>query len=117
MSSIFRFFCVLALAVSCALSNLASAEARYLSFAQWQQMPEGERSAYVAGAFDAYLAFSQSYAPSAEHYLKCVQKLNLARGALSTNVSSFASSRPAVHAQTVPGIMVQYLFQTCGTPP
>jgi hypothetical protein len=97
--------------------NSTYAQARYVSFAQFQKMPEGERSAYIAGAFDAYLAFSQAYGSSAEHYLKCVQKLNLAPSLLSSNVLSFAVARPALHGQTVPGIMIQYLFQTCGTPP
>jgi len=117
MSGIFRFFRALALVAACALSGPASAQAHYVSFVEWQKMPAGERAAYVAGAFDAYVTFSQSYGPSAQHYLKCVQKLNMAQGLLASNVLSFGAARPAIHGQTVPGIMIQYLFQTCGTPP
>jgi hypothetical protein len=117
VSGIFRFFRLLPLVASCALFSSISAEAGYVSFPQWRQMPEAERSAYIAGVFDAYLAFSQAYKSSADHYLQCVQKLKMPQGLLSNNVLSFAVARPALHDQNVPGIMIQYLFQACGTPP
>jgi hypothetical protein len=117
MSGILRVFGLLLTVASCALLSPISAEAAYVSFPQWRQMPEAERAAYIAGAFDAYLAFSQAYAPSAEHYRTCVQKLSMPQGLLSHNVLSFAAARPALHGQNVPGIVIQYLYQTCGSPP
>ena len=117
MAGMFRFFRLPALVTASVLLSSISVQAGYVSFPQWRQMSEGERSAYIAGAFDAYLAFSQAYGPTAEHYMKCVQKLNMPQGLLSSNVFSFAAARPALHGQNVPGIMIQYLYQACGTPP
>jgi hypothetical protein len=93
-----------------------SVTAQYISFAEWQEMPQQLRDVYTAAVADTLISVGtaeDSYVTN--HYRNCLARSRLTNTQLSANVYNFALSRPAIQ-QTAPSAIVSYLFELCGAP-
>jgi hypothetical protein len=101
----------------------SAAQAYYVSFQQWQAMPELARNAYIAGAFDGFLYENSTILSpawlqeTAFHYEMCLSKAKMKNGQLAANVLNFASDKPKLQTGTVQDALRGYLFAACGAPP
>jgi hypothetical protein len=109
------------LATSLCLSVLltVSAQAQFLTYAQWASETASMRAAYIAGAFDSVILIGngEADAKTASHYSQCVLRSKMKNDQLAEGVLRFAQNRPALHAGSVQAAMLQYLVAVCGAPP
>jgi hypothetical protein len=109
--------------IALALLVSPAAQAYYVTYQQWQAMPELARNAYIIGAFDGYLyESSQLISPAREqaaafHYEMCLSKAKMTNGQLAANVLNFASDKPKLHTGPVQQALFEYLFSACGAAP
>lgn len=93
------------------------ADAGFVNYFQWVQMPSIERSRYVAGIWDSYEAFSANYQAAAAHYTFCIGRLQLTDARLAEQIRLFAQAKPNVQGRPMPAIVIAYLYELCGPPP
>src|SRR5258705_9139460 len=98
-------------------TTTVQAQALYLNYGQWEQMPMSLREMYVAGAFDtlSVVAIPQQ-APVARHFNECVAKTGLSTAQLAQNVKEYAEARPDVQRKPIPNVLMRYLISVCGLP-
>jgi len=99
-----------------------SAEANFLTYAQWQALPLAVRGMYIAGAFDTLTTIVGSEGDKdmqaiAAHYRKCMDSAHMNGQQLADNVAKFVANKPELQMSTVPVALVQYLFAACGPVP
>jgi hypothetical protein len=105
-----------------ALVLSSAAQAYYVTFQQWQAMPELARNACIMGAFDGFVydysgVLSEWEQAAALHYEMCISKAKMANGQLAANVLNFASDKPKLQTGPVQLALIEYLFAACGPPP
>ena len=86
----------------------------YFNFSQWEQLPENQRAAYIAGAFDSLI--SNEERRGSLHYQRCIRNTVMSSQQLAANVLAFVQTQPALQGQTVQIGLVRYLNSLCGTP-
>jgi hypothetical protein len=90
----------------------------FISYAQWDRASDHERTMYIAGAIDSLLAFgTPDTQRTSLHYSQCIRNSQMNAEQISKNVRAFASTQPALQAQTVQGALGSYLAELCGLPP
>jgi hypothetical protein len=109
-----RFFAI----VLFLLVTPAHAQTLYLNYGQWEQLPEGLRWIYVAGAFDAISVITEPEGlKAAMYYNQCVAKAGLSTQQLADNMKGYAGPQPDLQSKPVPFVLMYYLISLCGRPP
>lgn len=111
-----RFFIVVALASGLSVN---AAEAQYQTYSSWVLSGDTYRTAYVAGALDAYLAVAlpgllgEPGQLRAQHFRECLGSGRITDGQLASNVANYAASRPDLHREPTILIVIRYLEELC----
>jgi hypothetical protein len=101
----------------------SAAQAYYVTFQQWQAMPELDRKSYIAGAIDSFVYDNSSFLlpPSSRaaalHFETCLSRAKMSNGQLAANVLNFASDKPKLQTGPVQSVLIDYLVAACGMPP
>jgi hypothetical protein len=95
----------------------AHAQALFLAYRQWEQMPTSLGEMYVAGAFDTLsIVTTPEQVSIAKHYNECVAKAGLSLHQLAENVKEYADTKPELQDKPTPGVLLRYLISLCGAP-
>lgn len=89
------------------------------TYASWQRLSRPEKVTYLTGAYDSLVTLGtdpQSVRDS-KHFNDCVVRSRMSAGQMTTNVESFAATRPDLHGLPPQAALIQYLVQMCGPPP
>ena len=109
-----------AAAVVALVITVASAQAAFFTYAEFEQMPAQHRALYIAGVFDAYVGtymFDPAATQTQQHRMKCIGKTKMNNTQLADNVIAFARSRPDLQTgQDVLGALYSYLAVACPEP-
>ena len=105
-------------AIIALLFSTVPASALYITYSQWVGLPPGERSRYMAGAFDSLVSIADDDRGRSisVHYEQCVARAKMTDRQLADNVIQFAVSRPGLHVGTVQSALIEYLVTACGLP-
>jgi hypothetical protein len=96
----------------------ASAQAQvgvFVTYEQWEQLPNDLRTAYITGAFDSMLVYAadQRAQSISLHFHNCVRGHEIDGSKLSDNVRAFVQAHPQSQL-SVQQALLNYLVQLCG---
>jgi hypothetical protein len=105
-----------------ALLVSSGAHANFLPYQTWAAESEVYRRAYIAGSFEALLAFTSDEGKPpryshALHYSRCIAAAEMTDGQLAANVLNFAKGKPELHTGSLQAALLAYLIAACGAPP
>jgi hypothetical protein len=110
-----RNICQLSLMTLVFLTSFAQPSgATWLTYSEWQQLPQASQAFYIAGAFDTYSTLGNF--DRYKHFEGCVKRRGITLQQLSANIEKFASTRPRLQNSFVHLAMANYLLQLCGSP-
>jgi hypothetical protein len=102
-----------------ALLVSSAAQAGYMTYQKWSDMPEVYRVAYIAGVFDTTVtswADDKKISAFKAYYSECITAAGMTDIQLAANVLAFAKGKPEFHTGTVPVVLAAYLVAACGAP-
>jgi hypothetical protein len=109
---------LIVLLMCAALLSASPALADYYSYAEWNELSDASRAAYIAGAFDVLTDYATTDDKAAPRYFRsCMSQAKLLNGQLAENVKAFAGTRPELQAGSVTGALLAYLTELCQVPP
>jgi hypothetical protein len=92
-----------------------TAQAYFVTYAEWERWPENMRYAYIAGSFGM---LEDATAPDiSRHFSKCVSDTRMNAGQLAPNLRAFVATRPKLQGYTVERAFTAYLVELCGSAP
>jgi hypothetical protein len=92
--------------------------AQFYNYSQWEQLPEGSRLGYIAGAIDILSTVATGeQIRAALHYRECIARSGMNLIQLDTNVRAYVRNQPALQAEPMPTALLRYLVALCGLPP
>ncbi len=114
-----RFLVGLGLAALCTLAHAEGFSFIWVTYAQWERLPEAQRVYYLGGAFDSLSGFAGTDAEEkvAVHFSKCMSESGMTLRQFTAHVASYAETRPDLQGGTMQGVMINYLIALCGKVP
>lgn len=93
-----------------------SALSHYFSYKSWLAASEADREAYIAGAFDSFVFYSDTDEghETNQHFRVCVDRLRLSPKRFANELSSFGANHNHMQAGAVQALIVDYLIAVCG---
>lgn len=91
----------------------------WLTYPQWERLPQAERMFYLAGAFDSLAQFVKDDLDKriVLHYSSCIERSGMRLAQFSDHVGDYGRVHPEVQGSSMQGVMINYLIALCGKPP
>jgi hypothetical protein len=99
------------------LGTAAHAQAIFLTYDQWEQLPTALRELYVAGVVDGLSTVTvREGAGTAKHYNDCIVKSKMNLGQIAEGTKKFMEMHSDLRSRPAPNRIVAYLITVCGVP-
>ena len=100
-----------------ALGTAAYAQAIFLTYDQWEQLPTALRELYVAGVVDGLSTVTvREGAGTVKHYNDCIVKSKMNLGQIAEGTKKFMEMHSDLRTRPAPNRIVAYLITLCGVP-